>query len=398
MKNKSIRNAIYLGTLCTVAYFAVYIAKNILSTVTPQMLEAGYNEAYIGKASSLYYIFYAVGQLINGSIGDKIKARYMMSIGLGMAGITLFAFANFSLNLPDVSLIAYALTGFFLSMIYGPMTKVVSENVELVYATRCSLGYTISSYLGSPMAGILAATFVWQNAFMTSSIILVIMAIICFICFIFFEKKGIVKYNQFKISKENGNSIKLLIKRRIIKFTLIAMITGVVRTAVVFWMPTYLSQRLEFSSQSAASIFTVATLMITLTAFIAVFVYEKLKRNMDLTILIMFSLAALFFALVYFVSNPILNIIFLILAIMSNNASATMLWSRYCPSLCDTGMVSGATGFLDFASYSAASLSSALFANAVSGIGWGNLILIWFGLMAIGIIVALPKTKFKMSE
>ena len=219
------------------------------------------------------------------------------------------------------------------------------------------------------------------------------MAVICFICFIIFEKKGIVTYNQFKVSKEKGSSIKLLIKHRIIKFTLIAMITGVVRTAVVFWMPTYLSQCLGFSSQSAASIFTVATLFITLTAFISVFVYEKLKRNMDLTILIMFSLGAIFFALVYFVSNPVLNIIFLVLAIMSNNAAATMLWSRYCPSLRDTGMVSGATGFLDFASYSAASLSSALFANAVSSIGWGNLILIWLGLMVVGVIVALPRQK-----
>ena len=43
-----------------------------------------------------------------------------------------------------------------------------------------------------------------------------------------------------------------------------------------------------------------------------------------------------------------LDIAFLILAIMASNCAASMLWSRYCPSLRDTGMVSSATGFLDF--------------------------------------------------
>ena len=52
-------------------------------------------------------------------------------------------------------------------------------------------------------------------------------------------------------------------------------------------------------------------------------------------------------------------------------------------------MVSTVTGFLDFISYIAAALSSTLFANAVSQIGWGNLILVWFGLMILGVLVAL---------
>ena len=115
----------------------------------------------------------------------------------------------------------------------------------------------------------------------------------------------------------------------IIKFTLISVITGVVRTTVVFWLPTYISQYLGYSTEQSALIYT----------------------------------------------------------------ASTMHWSRYCPGLRDTGMVSSATGFLDFMSYMAASISSTLFANAVSDIGWGNLILVWFGLMLIGVLVAIPHRK-----
>ena len=137
--------------------------------------------------------------------------------------------------------------------------------------------------------------------------------------------------------------------------------------------------------------------MISLTAFIAVFIYEKLHRNMDLTILLAFVSASVMFLLVFFVKIPEMNIVFLILAIMSSNSAAAMLWSRYCPSLRDTGMVSSATGFLDFVSYGAASISSTIFANAVTTIGWEKLILVWLGLMIIGILISFPKTcKFSI--
>jgi predicted MFS family arabinose efflux permease len=208
------------------------------------------------------------------------------------------------------------------------------------------------------------------------------------------EKKGIVKYGQYKTEKSKGGSIKVLFRYRIVKFSLIAAITGVVRTALISFLTEYFDDFLGFGDK-ASVVFTVVTAVISASAFISVFVYECLHRNMDLTILIMFSLSACFFLAVYFVGNPYVNVVFLVLAIMASNCSATMLWSRYCPSLRDTGMVSGATGFLDFLSYMAAALASTLIGRAITGIGWSNLILILMGLMLCGVAVALPYDKFK---
>jgi sugar phosphate permease len=58
-------------------------------------------------------------------------------------------------------------------------------------------------------------------------------------------------------------------------------------------------------------------------------------------------------------------------------------------------MVSGATGFLDCTIYLAAAASSKLFGNAASVVGWGNLILIWCGLMVCGVLLALPYEKLR---
>ena len=70
------RKAFLIGTMCSIAYLAVYIARNILAAVSPQLTEGGvFSVEAIGTLSGIYFASYAIGQLINGAIGDKIKAK-----------------------------------------------------------------------------------------------------------------------------------------------------------------------------------------------------------------------------------------------------------------------------------------------------------------------------------
>ena len=387
--SKNAKNAVLIGSLCSISYFAVYIARNILSAVTPQMVESGYSEEYIGSISALYFVFYAVGQLINGMIGDKIKAKWMISMGLMGAGLCSLVFSRITVY-PQMAMFVYGITGFLLSMIYGPMTKVVAENTEPAHAVRCSLGYTFASFFGTPTAGLLASFLVWQSVFTASSAILVLMATVGLVFFTVFERRGIIRYGQYKSTKKSIGNIGVLLKRNIIKFSLIAILTGVVRTSVVFWLPTYIARYLGFSSKQATGIFTGVSLVMSLTAFVAIFIYERLGSDMNKTILLLFISSVVFFTLTYFISHPIINIVVIVLAIMSSDGAASIMWSRYCPSLYDTGMVSSATGYLDFLSYMAAAAANFIFAGAASALGWGKLILVWLALMVLGVIVALP--------
>lgn len=394
-QNEKAMHALCIGGLCSISYLAVYFSRNILSAVTPEMTQMGFLEEYIGRATSLYFIFYAIGQLINGAIGDKIKARYMISGGLLFAGITNLVFAHIVSEHPTAALAAYSMTGFFLAMIYGPMTKVVSENTDPLYTPRCSLGYTFASFFGSPLAGLAASRFSWDTVFDIGCFVLIVMACLCFLGFFTMEKKGIVVYGRFDNAKKQAKgAIRDLFEREIVKFTIVSILTGVIRTSVVFWMPTYFNQYLGFSDDQSALIFTVSTLVISGAALLAVFLYEHLNRNLGRVMLLMFSCSAVFFGLLYIVKEPWLNIVLITLAIVCSNSSASLLWAVYCPSLYDTGMVSTATGFLDFVSYMAAGIASDLFATAATTIGWGNLILVWFGILLLSVITCLPYRKW----
>ena len=398
------KKAIKIGSMCFMAYLAVYLARNILSTVTPAMQAQGFTKDSIGLASSIYFYTYAVGQLINGAIGDKIKAKYMMCVGLACAGICNLLFSQFNManevygEIPTAAYIAYGATGFFLAMIYGPMTKIVSENTEMPYTTRCSLGYTFASYFGSPTAGLLATFLAWQSVFGVSSMVLITMSIVLFIAFTVFERKGIITYGRFKREKSKGTkgekgSIRMLFDRQIVKFCLVSILTGVVRTSVMFWLPTYFAEQLEMGHERATLTFTVVSLFISCGSFVVIFVYEKLmKHSMDKTVLTMFASAAIGFTLTYFVSATYINVVLIVLAIMSSNGAATMLWSRYCPSLRDTGIVSGVTGFLDFLSYMAAATANIVFPFLIEKQAWpwDQVVLIWLSLMLVGVAIALP--------
>ena len=388
------RNAVFLGGLCAISYLAVYIARNMLTATTTQIREAGaFSDDALGTLSSIYFITYACGQLINGFLGDKIKPKYMISFGLILAGVCNALFSAL-VQIPLAAYIAYGSSGFFLSMIYGPLTKVIAENTEPIYATRCSVAYTFSSLIGTPIAGFVAVLVAWRVAFQISAGSLMIMGALCLFCFSILEKKGIVRSGSNIIRPpKKGGKIKLLLKRQILKFTVISMITGVVRTAVVFWLPTYLEQHLHFSPDTATLLFTVCTSILSITSFIAVLSYEALKRNMDLAILIYFTVATSAFVLLVFVHNSLLNIVVLLIALLGNQCSDSLMWSRYCPSLHDTGLTSTATGYLDFLSYMAASAASSIFPHLKDIIGWNGLILVWAGLMLIGILVSLPRKK-----
>ncbi len=110
-KKQRVKVAICIGIMCAVSYLAVYVARNILSAVSPQIKGGGIlDEAQYGTLTSVYFFVYAIGQLINGAIGDKISAKYMMSIGLVLAGIANFVFPFFS-DSPMGMYVSYAASG-----------------------------------------------------------------------------------------------------------------------------------------------------------------------------------------------------------------------------------------------------------------------------------------------
>lgn len=400
-KNKQLNYVIVIALICSISYLSVYMARTMLSAVTPQLVESGNaTNEYVGAISSAFFLCYAIGQLLNGIIGEKIGGKYMVSIGLVFSAAVNFLFLIFIMH-QLLATVLYGLFGFCLSMVYAPMVKIISENMKLLYAEKCNLALQTAALLGSPAAGIMAGFFAWKNSLMISSILLFVMGILYYVIISELEKKKIIvvstkerKKTECKNNIEHKDvkrGIKILIRRGIIPFTFIAGLTGIVRTSVVFWMPAYISQYLRFNVKEAAFIYTFATLVISMAPFATMFIFRLLHRKVRTIIFLQFGLSCLAFLATYFVENSYLNILFFILAVITSNTVSSIIWIIYCPGLYDTGMVSTATGYLDFISYLSGAFANIIFANAVVDIGWKNLILIWMLLVGCGMLTGLSK-------
>lgn len=70
------KKATTIGIVCIAIYLANYYLRNILSVLTPQLLDTGkFTVEHIGVLSSTYMIFYAAGQLVNGFLGDFFRPK-----------------------------------------------------------------------------------------------------------------------------------------------------------------------------------------------------------------------------------------------------------------------------------------------------------------------------------
>ena len=84
----AVKNATFLGVSCFLAYAGCYMGRNILSTMLPQMIGSNiYGRESLATMGSAFLITYGLGQLVNGFIGNKISAKYMVFVGLFLSGI-----------------------------------------------------------------------------------------------------------------------------------------------------------------------------------------------------------------------------------------------------------------------------------------------------------------------
>lgn len=394
---KKVQSAWRIGSLCIATYLASYVTRNILSVSTPEMIkEAFFTKEYTGLLSSVCFIFYAVGQLINGFIGDTVHPKYMIIMGLGVSSISTFAIPLFDNRI--IHFTAFALIGFGLSMLRGPLMKVISENTAATHARMICTLFSMASFAGPFIASLLSIAFEWRTVFTVTGIISVFITVASVAVISLLEKRGEIKFTP---KKEKGvlNSILSVFKLEDFFFYMfISAIGEIAGSSITFWIPTYTTEHLGFSGDAASTIYSVVSLTNLFTPFITLVIYEKFIRNGVKLALVMYVLSAVFFIAVRFTAAPLVNVIMLIIAKMAAAAASSIVWSAYIPGLARSGKVSSANGVIDAAGYAMASLANVIFSGSVSRLGWGGIVNMWYIIMLIGAAASAGKLLLKKNN
>ena len=393
--------AIWIGLICVLAYCIDYYFRKLLGAGRPLILEEGvFSTLVLDNCQSVYMLTYAIGCLLNGVIGDYVPPRRMISIGFGLGGISMLLFTW--VQTPWVALLCFMMLGYGLSMMRGPMMKVIAENTLPDYArVICSL-FRFGSLLGTPIASVFMVLFHWKEAFLISGILSLSLAAVLFVLFFRMEKRGLIRP-----ARDEGPKERLTVRRVLGFFSLRGflfyfLLDGLVETSattITYFLPSYIHDYLGQSADFSNLTVTVLSIAIAACAFLALFLFYACKKNDLLVVRIMMPVALLAFAGVMAFSSLWVNLILLVLGLMAFSCTSGMLWGVYIPSLGKTGKVSGANGVIDCFGYLVATAMTEVMSFVSRSVfGWRGVIGLWIGLAAAGLVLAFVKKEKNVEE
>lgn len=377
------KKALLIGTVSVFSYIACYYMRNILGVSTPAMLETGkFTKEFVGTLSSIYMISYAIGQLINGVVGDIVKPKLMVAGGLVISGLVSILFALTPVKPFQVA--CFILIGFSLSMLRGPLVKVISENTLPKYAQTCCVFFSFSGFAGPLIASLLAIIFSWQLTFIVSGIIAAIIGVAVYAVFTILESKKIITFGEKKKAAGVKSIFKVFKLERFVFFMFIGGLVEISASSIGFWIPTFFTDRLGYSKETANVLFSAITVIKAVAPFLTLAVLKLFKDDELKMINYSFAISAVFFAGMIFIKNPIINVVLMLFARMAIGFASTILWSIYIPAQGKSGLVSTVNGVLDFSGYAIAAVANMIFSFTMSSLGWNGIIIMWIIMMLSG--------------
>ncbi len=394
-KKSALKKALLIGFVFCFAYMLSYYVRKLLGLSRMDILSLGLlSENHLDIMQSVYLVMYAAGQLVNGIIGDFAPPKWMITIGFLLSGASIVIFPIAGIYW--ISILCFAVFGFGLSMLRGPMMKLITAGVEPQYARTICAFFSFFCSFSTFIATFFVTGLGWKNAFLVSGIIILVFAAFLFLFISVMEKKKAFALPEETEKKEVSvkEILKIFLLPNFVYFLLIGGICEIFGTTLSYWMPSFIQGYLSQSSDFAKIVTSVIALVTSVSSFMALLLYRLCKGKVKLVIFILFALSAACFALMLPIQNLWVQLfVFLIAMILTGIVSST-LWSIYIPSLGTTGHVSGANGVLDCAGYLFAAGANVLFsfiAGDAENPGWTRLILAWIIIAVLGCVLTVFK-------
>lgn len=382
---KSKNKAFIIGVSSILVYIANYYLRHILSVLTPTLLASGlFTLEHIATLSSTYMLLYAAGQIVNGFLGDIFSPKKISTVGLFFSGCSMIVFPILTDTL--LQILCFAFFGFGLSMMRGPLMKIISENTVPNHARLICVFFSFASFAGPLIASLFAMINGWKNVFFIAGAVAILFSIAAYITLSIMESRGLVSYIKNEV-KGIGSILSVFKIENIVFYIIIACIVEICAASISQWITTFLTVALEFSSENANLLYTGISVARSFMPFLALLIFRLIKEK-DLPMMrVTFTISTLAFAALLISPNKWVSLLLLALALMSMSCTSALLWSIYIPGLGKTGKVSSVNGVIDCIGYIAAAGANLLFAEVMGNVGWNTVYLLWASIGVIGFLV-----------
>jgi OPA family glycerol-3-phosphate transporter-like MFS transporter len=405
--------------LCWAAYALAYVGRVNLSVAIPDLQVAlQLDKAQVGLIGSLFFWIYGVGQLVNGSLGDRFSSRIFIAVGLGVAGLANLCFGLSGSLL--MLLVFWSLNGFFQSMLWGPISKSLSVWFSHERRGRVIVAISTSMVAGYLLAwgggGLLVSLAGWRWTFLVPGAALLLFVPVWLRWKMDHPlQAGLDSPNPHawtpaesaaRTPAAHAPSLAAFIVRSRLWLVVIACLAqGTVKEGIGLWAPSFLSETLGIPLADTLVVLLSIPLMNFAGILLAGWLNRAFGHREKSAAAVLFGIAFLSSVglLLSGGSHPAATLMFLGLSSAAIYGVNTLLLGVLPLGFAKENKVSSVAGFLDFSSYLAAGAAAVLTGFLADRYGWNSVLFLWIGATVVGAFAMIldqrkPPARFVPNE
>lgn len=391
-----------------ITYASFYLLRVNISIAMPSIMEEfDLTKTNMGIVLTSLFFAYAIGQFINGQLGDKINARRIITFGLISSAILniIFGLAAGSLVLMAV---LWGINGYVQSMGWGPTVKTKAnwfpKNIRGKISGRLGTSYIIGGAFSWFLAGTIAKYMNWRFTFFIPAAICIVIAIHWYIRArnapeevglpTLEEQEQGIDNNETKKDHHIGfnNTLKITLLNPYVWFAGLALFgLNIVRYGFMSWAPTYMFEEQGATIPLAAYKAIAFPVAGGLGAIFAGWASDHIFKHRRAPIaFIMLILLAAFCYLYRIVpgANWILSLVILLFIGFFTFGPHILLVAALPADLGTRKAASSVTGFIDAMGYVGAALTGVGTGYLIDNYSWDAAFYFWiFGAVFAAIMI-----------
>ena len=393
-----------LTVLVFLVYSCCYIGRlNYPAAMTELLRQGILTKTQGGIISTVFFLCYGIGQLVNGYISDRIDSG--KQITLGLLGSAILNLAMSQLSSFASMLVIWSINGYMQSLIWAPSFLIVSQSIplkwrgnSLMYLNMAPPAGTILSFFTSAL--VLHFTS-WKWTFTAGFLSLTAIGGIWIIasrklyCGATFRETDNGTSDVYTHGKDVHLSISgLLAMSGTVCLIIPTMLHGMLRDGITNWLPTYLAEVFHVNSEIAVFSSVVLPLINSFGAAGGYFVLRRVK-NEFLCIASLFFLAAISLLSLVLAGNQSMLLTVFILALVTACMMGvnTMVCTEVATKFAAFGKAGGISGVFDAVGYFGTAISMYVIAFISEKHGWQYTQIIWFGSSVGALLLCLSGLK-----
>lgn len=372
-------------------YMVAYLCRVNISTALDK-LSAGLTVSteYLGVASSIYFVTYAIGQLVNGAIGDRVNPYRFLMLALTMTGTINVVLAL--QHSGSVFLLLWGLNGFCQSMFWSTLLRLLAayslpeqrKNITTIMSTCSVTGYLLSWVVLSSLFQ--PCTFL--PYFLVPGVIALLLMLAWY---------AMSREMPFTAATEERRSAPPLprIAREFMRDKLffvcaLCLTVGAIQEGAVFWLPKIFTSVLELGSGSLLLLVLIPFAKLA-GVFMARAMLGVFHDNVRRSITAMLAVSCIITGAMLAAGNrtSVVTVLLIAALIAVINASNWYMISYLPMYFAKRNIVSTLVGTFDFSTYVGASIMSGVLGALLSRFGWIALPACWMALTVLGLALSL---------